>query len=147
MGLRMPVLSMRRFSKPKGRFPFSYFGNKPCTTQQCRKAKRSLVPIVSSGLFDWMIVNGRQARIKRPKNVRGDQGRANRFHGAETEDLLAKKQRPDSRGSGRESDHFKPSNGRGPVSCRPRRHRCPCAPGSNPGKTPGDRHAAQKALL
>jgi len=28
-----------------------------------------------------------------------------------------------------------------------RRRRCPCAPGSNPGRRPGDRHAVQKALL
>jgi hypothetical protein len=28
-----------------------------------------------------------------------------------------------------------------------RRRRCLCEPGNNPGKTPDDRHAVQKALL
>jgi hypothetical protein len=37
-------------------------------------------------------------------------------------------------------------NGRVREKCR-RRRCCPCAPGSNPGNRPVDRHAAQKALL
>jgi len=40
------------------------------------------------------------------------------------------------------------SSGRGLASFHPRHRRCcPCAPGSNPGRKPDDRHAARKALL
>jgi hypothetical protein len=41
------------------------------------------------------------------------------------------------------------SNGRGPVKLprQHRRHYCLCAPGSSPGKTPGDLHEVQMALL
>jgi hypothetical protein len=38
-------------------------------------------------------------------------------------------------------------NGLVRASFRRRRRRCLCEPGNNPGKTPDDRHAVQKALL
>jgi hypothetical protein len=37
--------------------------------------------------------------------------------------------------------------GRARANFRRRHRRCPCAPDSNPGKRPGGRHVAQKALL
>jgi len=40
----------------------------------------------------------------------------------------------------------KMANDRGRAKRRHRR-RCPCAPGSNPGRKPDDRHAVRKALL
>jgi len=62
-------------------------------------------------------------------------------------ELLAEKQKSDSRCLHRKSDRFMLSNGRGRVSCRHHHRRCPCVPGSSPGRIPDDRREAQKALL
>ena len=45
------------------------------------------------------------------------------------------------------SDRLNSRNGRGLVKRRRPRHCFLYAPGSNPGKTPGDRREAQKELL
>jgi hypothetical protein len=60
--------------------------------------------------------------------------------------FLVEEKRSDSRRFLQESDRFNPNNGRALASFR-RRRRCPCAPGSSPGKTPDDHHEVQKALL
>lgn len=61
--------------------------------------------------------------------------------------LRAQKQRSGSRRLPQEPDRLKPSNGRDRANFRRHHRHCPCGPGSNPGRIPDDRHAAQKALL
>jgi len=87
-----------------------------------------------------------RAHLKHSKNVRGEQGRISRFYRT-APSIACEKAKVRSPLLFRESDRLEPRSDRGRANCRRHRHRCPCAPGSNPGKIPGDRREAQKALL